>query len=106
MQEPTLCSPDRCITIPGMRTAQEAVHPNFDESRSVYNFVNELCIRLGAESSAIQESGLMPRTPPSAADTLATWSITRYRSTPIVLRVERRIFRRPDPATLGSAEFV
>jgi hypothetical protein len=31
-----------------MRTAQEAVHSNLDESRSVYNFVNELCVKLGA----------------------------------------------------------
>jgi hypothetical protein len=38
----------RCITKDGMRTAQEAVHSNLDESRSVYNFVNELCVKLGA----------------------------------------------------------
>jgi hypothetical protein len=38
----------RCITISGMRTAQEAVHSNLDESRSIYNFVNDLCVRLGA----------------------------------------------------------
>ncbi|HEY2211254.1 MAG TPA: hypothetical protein VGH62_06485, partial [Bradyrhizobium sp.] len=38
----------RCITMDGMRTAQEAVHSNLDESRSVYNFVNELCVKLGA----------------------------------------------------------
>ena len=29
----------RCITKDGMRTAQEAVHSNIEESRSVYNFV-------------------------------------------------------------------
>src|ERR1700719_349869 len=38
----------RCITKDGIRTAQEAVHSNLDESRSVYNFVNELCVKLGA----------------------------------------------------------
>jgi hypothetical protein len=38
----------RCITADGMRTAQEAVHSNLDESRSVYNFVNDLCVKLGA----------------------------------------------------------
>ncbi|MBI3436472.1 MAG: hypothetical protein HY056_15580 [Proteobacteria bacterium] len=38
----------RCITRDGMRTAQEAVHSNLDESRSVYNFVFDLCIKLGA----------------------------------------------------------
>jgi hypothetical protein len=38
----------RCITPDGMRTAQEAVHSNVEESRSVYNFVNDLCVKLGA----------------------------------------------------------
>jgi hypothetical protein len=38
----------RCITKDGMRTAQEAVHSDIDASRSVYNFVNDLCIKLGA----------------------------------------------------------
>src|SRR5690242_900204 len=38
----------RCITPDGMRTAQEAVHSNIEESRSVYNFVYDVCLRLGA----------------------------------------------------------
>jgi len=38
----------RCITKDGMRTAQEAVHSDPETSRSVYNFVNELCVKLGA----------------------------------------------------------
>jgi hypothetical protein len=38
----------RCITSDGMRTAQEAVHSNLEEARSVYDFVVDLCIRLGA----------------------------------------------------------
>jgi hypothetical protein len=38
----------RCITPDGMRTAQEAVHSDIAESRSVYNFVYDLCVRLGA----------------------------------------------------------
>jgi hypothetical protein len=41
----------RCITKDGMRTAQEAVHSNIEESRSVYNFVNDLCVKLGASPS-------------------------------------------------------
>jgi hypothetical protein len=41
----------RCITASGMRTAQEAVYSNLEESRSTYNFVNELCISLGAVPS-------------------------------------------------------
>ena len=31
-----------------MRTAQEAVHTDIETSRSVYNFVNDLCVKLGA----------------------------------------------------------
>jgi hypothetical protein len=38
----------RCITKDGMRTAQEAVHSDIDTSRSVYNFVNDLVVKLGA----------------------------------------------------------
>jgi len=38
----------RCVTKDGMRTAQEAVHSDIEVSRSVYNFVNELCVKLGA----------------------------------------------------------
>src|SRR5437016_5600388 len=39
----------RCITKDGMRTAQEAVHSDIETSRSVYNFVNDLCVKLGAK---------------------------------------------------------
>ena len=39
----------RCITKDGMRTAQEAVHSNIEESRAVYNFVFDLCVKLGAK---------------------------------------------------------
>jgi hypothetical protein len=38
----------RCVTKDGMRTAQEAVHTDIETSRSVYNFVNDLCVKLGA----------------------------------------------------------
>jgi hypothetical protein len=38
----------RCITEDGMRTAQEAVHSDIETSREVYNFVNDLCVKLGA----------------------------------------------------------
>jgi hypothetical protein len=39
----------RCITDTGMRTAQEAVHTDIEESRSVYNFVVDVCVALGAD---------------------------------------------------------
>ena len=38
----------RCVTEDGMRTAQEAVHTDIETSRSVYNFVFDLCVKLGA----------------------------------------------------------
>ena len=41
----------RCITKDGVRTAQEAVHSDIETSRSVYNFVNDLCVTLGANPS-------------------------------------------------------
>ncbi len=41
----------RCITPDGMRTAQEAVHSDLAESRSVYDFVYDLCLRLGARDA-------------------------------------------------------
>jgi len=39
----------RCVTKDGMRTAQEAVHSDLEKSRSVYNFVIDLCVKLGAK---------------------------------------------------------
>ena len=39
----------RCVTKDGMRTAQEAVHSDIETSRSVYNFVNDLVVKLGAK---------------------------------------------------------
>src|SRR5262249_29764513 len=46
----------RCITKDGMRTAQEAVHSNIEESRSVYNFGFDLCVKLGAAPSDLLPS--------------------------------------------------
>src|SRR5271169_3015705 len=39
----------RCVTKDGMRTAQEAVWTDLETSRSVYNFVFDLCVKLGAK---------------------------------------------------------
>jgi len=38
----------RCVTRDGMRNAQDAVHSDIETSRSVYNFVNDLVVKLGA----------------------------------------------------------
>jgi hypothetical protein len=39
----------RCVTQDGAVTIKEAVHADFEASRSVYDFVRDLCIKLGAE---------------------------------------------------------
>ena len=39
----------RSITKDGLRTVQEAVYSDIETSRSVYQFVNDLCVRLGAD---------------------------------------------------------
>jgi hypothetical protein len=39
----------RCVTKDAMCTAQEAVHSDIETSRSVYDFVFDLCVRLGAK---------------------------------------------------------
>src|SRR6202007_1302301 len=44
----------RCVTKDGMRTAQEAVHSDIETSRSVYNFVFDLCVKLGAKAEDIE----------------------------------------------------
>jgi hypothetical protein len=41
----------RCITPDGIRTAQEAVHTDLAQSKSVYDFVFDLCVQLGAKPS-------------------------------------------------------
>jgi hypothetical protein len=38
----------RCVTKGDVLTIQQAVHGNIEESRSVYNFVVDLCVKLGA----------------------------------------------------------
>ncbi|MFG3595320.1 hypothetical protein [Bradyrhizobium sp. RDI18] len=38
----------RCITEDGMRTAREAVHSDLEASRSIYDFVLDVCVKIGA----------------------------------------------------------
>ena len=45
----------------GMRTAQEAVHTDIEESRSVYNFVFDLCVKLGAKPVTSSVRNMRPR---------------------------------------------
>ncbi|HEX7076136.1 MAG TPA: hypothetical protein VF226_19020, partial [Hyphomicrobiaceae bacterium] len=39
----------RCVLEDSVRPIKEAVHSNLDESRAVYNWVVELCVKLGAD---------------------------------------------------------
>lgn len=38
----------RCITEDGIRTAKDAVHSDLEASRSIYDFVIEVCVKIGA----------------------------------------------------------
>ena len=80
----------RCITPQGARAIREAVHTDLDESRSVYDWVRELCIALGAnpddlvpfEKYAAAAKGLVR--PSSAARAL-------YAGAPNIERVDRLV---------------
>ena len=80
----------RCVTKEGARAIQEAVHTDVEESRSVYEWVRELCIALGAdpndlvpfEKYAAAAQGLAR--PSSAARAL-------YAGAPYIERVDRLV---------------
>jgi hypothetical protein len=80
----------RCVTKDGPRSIKEAVHTNIQESREVYDWVRELCIKLGAapedlvpfEKYAAAAQGL-PR-PSSAARAL-------FAGAPNIERVDRLV---------------
>ena len=63
----------RCITEDGMRTAREAVHSDLEASRSIYDFVLDVCVKIGAsrdelvpfEKYAAAESRGVPPLPPA-----------------------------------------
>lgn len=46
----------RCITEDGMRTAREAVHSDLEASRTIYDFVLDVCAKIGAS-----HDGRVPR---------------------------------------------
>jgi hypothetical protein len=80
----------RCVTKDGPRPIKEAVHTNPDESRAVYDWVRELCIKLGAspgdlvpfEKYAAAAQGLVR--PSSAARAL-------FAGAPNIERVDRLV---------------
>jgi hypothetical protein len=41
----------RCVQQDEMRSIRDAVHSNLDQSRTVYNWVNEVCRSLGASDA-------------------------------------------------------
>src|SRR5205814_9739846 len=79
-----------CITREGMRPIKEAVHSDLEASRSVYNWVVDLCVSLGAdkkdlvpfEKYAAAANGLA--SPSSAARAL-------YAGAPNIERVDRLV---------------
>ena len=80
----------RCVTKEGPRSIREAVHTDVEEARSVYDWVREVCIALGAspddlvpfEKYAAAAQGLTR--PSSAARAL-------YAGAPYIERVDRLV---------------
>ena len=80
----------RCVTKDGARTIKEAVHSDIEASRSIYNWVRELCLKLGAapgdlvpfEKYAAAADGLVR--PSSAARAL-------FNGAPNIERVDRLV---------------
>jgi hypothetical protein len=80
----------RCVTKDGPRSIKEAVHTNLVESRAVYDWVRELCVKLGAspddlvpfEKYAAAAQGLVR--PSSAARAL-------FAGAPNIERVDRLV---------------
>src|SRR5690606_28629715 len=67
----------RCVLEDSVRPIKEAVHSNLDESRAVYNWVVELCVKLGADEKDMvpfekyANAALSLGSPSSAARALA-----------------------------------
>ena len=86
----------RCITRTGMRTAQEAVHSDPAEAKSVYDFVFDLCLKLGAKATelvpfekyAAAAEGLSR--PSSAARALTNGAIQIERADKLVQLIAKR----------------
>ncbi len=75
----------RCVTKDGMRTAQEAVHSDIETSRSVYNFVFDLCVKLGAAPGDLvpfekYAAAAQSLTRPASIRNNTTWSAFACRS--------------------------
>ena len=67
----------RCVQKDGMISIREAVHSDLDTSKSIYNWVVDLCVRLGADREALvpfekyANAALSLQKPSSAARALA-----------------------------------
>jgi len=80
----------RCLTAGGIRTIAEAVHSDLDASRSVYEWVMDLCVALGADTADMvafdkyAEAAKSLKSPSSAARALSTGA-------PQIERVDRLV---------------
>jgi hypothetical protein len=80
----------RCVQKDGMRSIKDAVHSNLDESRAVYDWVAELCKKLGADAKDLvpfekyAKAAESLLTPSSAARALANGA-------PNIERVDRLV---------------
>lgn len=80
----------RCITAAGPRTIRDAVHGGLDEARSVYDWVRELCIGLGA---AAEDLVPFEKYAAAAASLAAPSSAARavFNGAPYIERVDKLV---------------
>ena len=80
----------RCVTRDGMIAIRDAVHGNLEETRAVYEWVVELCVKLGAAPADMvpfekyANAALSLQSPSSAARALAAGA-------PNIERVDRLV---------------
>jgi len=80
----------RCVRTEGMVSIREAVHGNLEESRAVYQWVVDLCVKLGADRGDMvpfekyANAALSLQSPSSAARALAAGA-------PHIERVDRLV---------------
>jgi hypothetical protein len=87
----------RCISEDGMRTAEEAVHSDLEASRSIYDFVVDVCTKLGAspgdlvpfDKYAIAAKGLSR--PASAARALNNGAVNIERADKLVQLAAKQV---------------
>jgi hypothetical protein len=86
----------RCVQAAGIRSIRDAVHSDLDLTRSMYDFVREVCISLGASEEDLvpfekyANAALSLKSPSSAARALASGACDIERVDRLVQLVARQ----------------